>query len=54
MTDIAALRARNAEPIVQLSTRGMIEIMSHEGICLEPYLDSVGSGPSVSGENQIG
>lgn len=25
-----------------LSTRGMIEIMSHEGICLEPYLDSVG------------
>src|SRR4051794_18081130 len=24
------------------STKGMIEIMSHEGICLEPYLDSVG------------
>lgn len=25
-----------------LSTRGMIEIISHEGVCLEPYLDSVG------------
>jgi lysozyme len=25
-----------------ISTRGLIEIMSHEGICLEPYLDSVG------------
>lgn len=28
--------------MTELSTRGMIEIMSHEGICLEPYLDSVG------------
>ena len=27
---------------MKLSTRGMIDIMSHEGICLEPYLDSVG------------
>ena len=27
---------------MQISTRGLIEIMSHEGICLEPYLDSVG------------
>jgi lysozyme len=25
-----------------LSPRGMIEIISHEGICLAPYLDSVG------------
>lgn len=25
-----------------LSTRGMVEIISHEGVCLEPYLDSVG------------
>lgn len=25
-----------------ISTRGLIDIMSHEGICLEPYLDSVG------------
>ena len=25
-----------------LSTRGMIEIISHEGVCLDPYLDSVG------------
>lgn len=30
----------NAKP--RLSTAGMIEILSHEGICLEPYLDSVG------------
>lgn len=28
--------------MTELSTRGLIEIMSHEGICLEPYLDSVG------------
>jgi lysozyme len=28
--------------MTEISTRGMIEIMSHEGICLEPYLDSVG------------
>lgn len=28
--------------MTQISTRGLIEIMSHEGICLEPYLDSVG------------
>lgn len=28
--------------MTELSTRGMIEIMSHEGICLDPYLDSVG------------
>lgn len=27
---------------MKLSSKGMIEIMSHEGICLEPYLDSVG------------
>ncbi len=27
---------------MQVSTRGLIDIMSHEGICLEPYLDSVG------------
>ena len=27
---------------MKLSTKRMIEIMSHEGICLEPYLDSVG------------
>lgn len=27
---------------MNLSTRGLIEIASHEGICLEPYLDSVG------------
>lgn len=27
---------------MQVSTKGMIDIMSHEGICLEPYLDSVG------------
>jgi lysozyme len=27
---------------MNVSTRGLIEIMSHEGICLEPYLDSVG------------
>ncbi len=28
--------------MAEISTRGLIEIMSHEGICLEPYLDSVG------------
>lgn len=28
--------------MTKVSTRGMIDIMSHEGICLEPYLDSVG------------
>lgn len=28
--------------MAKLSTRGMIDIMSHEGICLDPYLDSVG------------
>jgi lysozyme len=28
--------------MTEISTRGLIEIMSHEGICLEPYLDSVG------------
>ena len=28
--------------MTQISTRGLIEIMSHEGICLDPYLDSVG------------
>lgn len=28
--------------MTSLSTKGMIEIISHEGICLEPYLDSVG------------
>lgn len=28
--------------MTKLSTRGMIDIVSHEGICLEPYLDSVG------------
>lgn len=27
---------------MELSTRGLIEIASHEGICLQPYLDSVG------------
>lgn len=27
---------------MKISTKGMIEIMSHEGLCLEPYLDSVG------------
>ena len=27
---------------MKLSTRGMIDILSHEGICLSPYLDSVG------------
>lgn len=27
---------------MQPSTKGLIDIMSHEGICLEPYLDSVG------------
>lgn len=27
---------------MQVSTKGMIEIMSHEGICLEWYYDSVG------------
>lgn len=28
--------------MTDLSTRGMIEIISHEGVCLDPYLDSVG------------
>lgn len=28
--------------MTQISTRGLIDIMFHEGICLEPYLDSVG------------
>lgn len=28
--------------MTELSTRGLIDIMSHEGICLEAYLDSVG------------
>jgi lysozyme len=28
--------------MTKISTRGLIDIMSHEGICLEPYLDSVG------------
>ena len=27
---------------MNISTRGLIEIISHEGICLDPYLDSVG------------
>jgi len=27
---------------MKLSAKGAIEIISHEGICLEPYLDSVG------------
>ena len=27
---------------MKLSTQGMLDILSHEGICLEPYLDSVG------------
>ena len=27
---------------MQLSTKGAIDIISHEGICLDPYLDSVG------------
>lgn len=27
---------------MDISTKGLIEIMSHEGICLSPYLDSVG------------
>ena len=27
---------------MKLSTAGMLDILSHEGICLEPYLDSVG------------
>lgn len=27
---------------MKLSPNGMMEIVSHEGICLEPYLDSVG------------
>jgi lysozyme len=40
MTDIVALKAANAKP--RLSAAGMLEILSHEGICLEPYLDSVG------------
>lgn len=27
---------------MKVSSRGLIDIISHEGICLEPYLDSVG------------
>ena len=27
---------------MDISTKGLIEIMSHEGVCLSPYLDSVG------------
>lgn len=27
---------------MKISNRGLIEIMSHEGVCLSPYLDSVG------------
>lgn len=27
---------------MQISGRGLIDIISHEGICLDPYLDSVG------------
>lgn len=27
---------------MQLSPKGIIDILSHEGICLDPYLDSVG------------
>ena len=27
---------------MQISARGLIDIISHEGICLSPYLDSVG------------
>jgi lysozyme len=27
---------------LNISTKGLIEIMSHEGVCLSPYLDSVG------------
>lgn len=27
---------------MQISARGLIDIISHEGICLDPYLDSVG------------
>ncbi len=27
---------------MQVSAKGLIDIISHEGICLEPYLDSVG------------
>lgn len=27
---------------MDISSKGLIEIISHEGICLEPYLDSVG------------
>src|SRR5687768_4702559 len=27
---------------MNISTRGLIEIASHEGVCLDPYLDSVG------------
>jgi lysozyme len=29
-------------PILDISTKGLIEIMSLEGVCLDPYLDSVG------------
>ena len=28
--------------MMKISTQGLIDIMSHEGICLDPYLDSVG------------
>lgn len=27
---------------MNISNKGLIEIMSHEGVCLDPYLDSVG------------
>lgn len=38
MVDLAEAKTKT----MRLSSKGMIEIMSHEGICLEPYLDSVG------------
>jgi len=31
-----------ASAALDISTKGLIEIMSHEGVCLSPYLDSVG------------
>ncbi len=31
-----------APELMQISSRGMIDILSHEGICLDAYLDSVG------------
>lgn len=31
-----------ADGVRDISTKGLIEIMSHEGVCLSPYLDSVG------------